>query len=204
MKKFRTITLASIIVAGIFSMVIHSSCNNPCKDVTCRNGGACNDGACVCPEGYGGTYCETLTEPCKNITCLNDGKCINGICDCPLGYEGIYCETLTVEKYLGVWQVFEAGTLSQTKVYEVAVQKDTAMDKLKVLNFAGLPSPVTVSVRRDSIFIPEQTVENYRVNGWGILAPGGGAIELHYRTIDKYGNIDDFGLNSGSPSVWSK
>jgi hypothetical protein len=32
---------------------------DPCKDVTCQNGGVCNDGTCQCATGYQGTNCET-------------------------------------------------------------------------------------------------------------------------------------------------
>ena len=37
-----------------------SSCKkDPCKDITCQNGGTCNDtGLCECAAGYEGTMCE--------------------------------------------------------------------------------------------------------------------------------------------------
>ena len=35
---------------------------NPCDNVTCENGGDCNNGTCDCPEGFTGTNCETAVE----------------------------------------------------------------------------------------------------------------------------------------------
>lgn len=35
------------------------ACSDPCEDVSCQNGGACDDGTCICEDGYSGTNCET-------------------------------------------------------------------------------------------------------------------------------------------------
>lgn len=31
---------------------------DPCENVTCLNGGSCDDGSCNCPDGYNGSQCE--------------------------------------------------------------------------------------------------------------------------------------------------
>lgn len=41
---------------GIFS-------TDPCKDVSCLNGGTCNDGVCLCPQGYSGSTCASQITP---------------------------------------------------------------------------------------------------------------------------------------------
>lgn len=59
-------------------MLIFFSCNNPCEDVECKNGGVCLDGNCECSEGYSGDDCGTevrsvfigtfnVTETCPNL-----------------------------------------------------------------------------------------------------------------------------------------
>ena len=56
MKNLKFLTFCLV----IFSMtLLNQSCeDDPCKDVTCQNGGVCVDGTCDCPDGYSGTSCE--------------------------------------------------------------------------------------------------------------------------------------------------
>ena len=49
----------SILGAFAFAMVLFAGCDDPCKDVTCLNGGTCLEGTCECPTGYEGTDCGT-------------------------------------------------------------------------------------------------------------------------------------------------
>jgi len=58
MKKAMFITLMATM--SVFAAILHVSCNkNECKDVSCQNGGSCNEGTCSCPTGYSGSRCET-------------------------------------------------------------------------------------------------------------------------------------------------
>ena len=68
-----------------------AGCSDPCDDVNCLNGGTCNDGTCVCPDGFSGEFCQT-TDLCAAITCQNGGACLDGLCDCPDGFGGEFCE----------------------------------------------------------------------------------------------------------------
>ena len=34
------------------------SCADPCDDIVCENGAACDDGTCLCENGYEGDNCE--------------------------------------------------------------------------------------------------------------------------------------------------
>ena len=43
---------------AIISMSLFA-CKDACEDVTCQNGGTCDDGTCICADGYSGTNCET-------------------------------------------------------------------------------------------------------------------------------------------------
>lgn len=44
----------------ISSLLLVSSCDDPCKDITCENGGICMEGDCECPDGYSGELCEQV------------------------------------------------------------------------------------------------------------------------------------------------
>lgn len=63
MKKIKQFALTAALAIGAFATVTYTSCNkDACKDVTCQNGGTCNDGNCTCPTGYEGTNCQTLSR----------------------------------------------------------------------------------------------------------------------------------------------
>lgn len=86
-----------------------TSCKkDPCKNVVCYNNGVCDDGTCLCPNGYSGTNCEIQLDPCATVTCYNGGTCVSGICNCPTGYGGTNCQTIVdpcanVTCYNGGW-----------------------------------------------------------------------------------------------------
>lgn len=37
--------------------------NHPCDDISCANGGACINGFCDCPDGFGGEFCLDIRSP---------------------------------------------------------------------------------------------------------------------------------------------
>lgn len=55
MKNLRSLLTIGSLMFGMFMI----SCTDPCKDVTCSNGGVCDEGDCVCATGYEGTDCAT-------------------------------------------------------------------------------------------------------------------------------------------------
>lgn len=61
MKKItKILALAMFMFAGL---TMFNSCNDdPCKDVTCLNGGACDNGSCNCATGYSGSDCSTIVR----------------------------------------------------------------------------------------------------------------------------------------------
>lgn len=41
----------------VFSLLMFA-CSDPCDDISCENGGNCDDGTCICEDGYSGENCE--------------------------------------------------------------------------------------------------------------------------------------------------
>ena len=60
MKQTRSIVYSVILTLFAFGSVIYTACRRDhCKNMVCQHGGTCNDGACICPQGYNGTFCQT-------------------------------------------------------------------------------------------------------------------------------------------------
>jgi len=62
-----------------------------CDGIDCGQHGLCEDGACVCTDGYLGEFCD-VPGPCVGIDCGEHGTCVEGLCECDTGYEGDRCE----------------------------------------------------------------------------------------------------------------
>jgi hypothetical protein len=89
MKMLRMLGLAMV----FFGAMTVSSCKkDPCKNVTCQNGGICQDGNCKCNPPWEGPRCEVKKDPCENVTCQNGGVCQDGNCKCNPPWEGPRCE----------------------------------------------------------------------------------------------------------------
>lgn len=178
--RVKSIILSAVAVFAVFATVTVTSCNNDkCKAIVCSYGGTCT--------------AET-------------GECI-----CPSGYEGTYCEVVTREKYKGVWTVFENGTVTNPAQYEIAFVEGNGATEMTISNFYNrFPlTQVNVRVKGDSIFIPQQSVDGYVIEGTGVLMwdefyPDNGEIELRYKVINPEGKTDDFGVNGGDPSIWNR
>ena len=59
MKLWKHSLFTALAFFGITGTVFYSSCEkDSCEELRCRNGGACVEGFCRCPEGYEGSECE--------------------------------------------------------------------------------------------------------------------------------------------------
>lgn len=47
-----------LFVLAVALTTVFGSCNK-CKNISCENGGSCDDGSCSCPTFYEGTYCSS-------------------------------------------------------------------------------------------------------------------------------------------------
>lgn len=98
-------------IIGILSMGSCSSLEGDidlCENITCENGGTCDEGICDCPDGFSGTNCEIedlcITNP---IECQNGGTANSDCtaCDCPEGTSGLNCETVWRDALIGSYDV---------------------------------------------------------------------------------------------------
>jgi hypothetical protein len=62
--QMKSILLSTIGAFALFSLISLSSCkDDKCKAVVCAYGGVCqDDGSCICPIGYEGERCETISR----------------------------------------------------------------------------------------------------------------------------------------------
>lgn len=158
------------------------------------------------------TYTSCQPDKCKAIVCAYGGTCKEGTCICLPGYEGYQCETITRDKFKGVWTVFEKGTESHPAQYDIVVEDGMTMTEMKIRNFNNLfknGEEVVVGIKGDSLFIPQQNVNGYVIQGKGYLPETSfygrhGEMKVNYSVKLKDGRVNDYGLNIGTTSVWTR
>src|SRR5438128_7153513 len=79
MKKISMIGISFLGMIAVATVMFFNACSSdPCKDVTCLNGGVCDNGSCNCAVGYEGSDCSTISRD-KFIKTWNsaNNSCIN-------------------------------------------------------------------------------------------------------------------------------
>jgi len=158
------------------------------------------------------TYTACKEDKCKGIVCAYGGVCNEGRCLCLPGYEGVQCETINRDRYKGVWQVAEDGTLSSESLYSVSIENGEAMTDILVkrLYNDALGGDVVATIKGDTLTIPTQTLGDYTIKGRGMLLDDiyygkHGRLEVRYSVTNNVtGTNDNFGLDSGQVSLWHK
>jgi len=172
-----------------------SSCSK-CKDVTCNNGGTCEDGICACLTGFSGTNCE-IEDKCitSNVVCNNDGVCVDGTCDCASkyygeacddycvygtysngtcncspGYEGETCETESRLDFYGTYD--QASTCVTTPGLESTISEYTLADSAQLVSITNISGDGDTKgyarIDGNNLWIPKQTVKGSTGTSWSI------------------------------------
>ncbi|PQJ09184.1 hypothetical protein CJD36_020575 [Flavipsychrobacter stenotrophus] len=161
-------------------------------------------------------YTSCNRDRCKTIICANRGICNKGVCTCPSGYEGTNCETITRQKFTGNWSVFEKGSSSLAKQYQVNVVAGEGINYVNINNFYNFfHSPIKAYVvGGDRIIIPNQQMEGKVIWGEGNIYSNVtygqyGGITMRYIVQDTLTLVkDDFGYESAldfsDASAWNK
>jgi len=156
------------------------------------------------------TYTSCTEDKCKAIVCAYGGTCNDGVCTCPSGYEGPQCETINRERFRGIWQVNEDGTLSNAAQYAVSVDPGADITHVQITNFRNyLTANVVAHVKGDTLTIDAQAVNGNTVEGYAVLSDDvyygdHGRLTVYYYIQDANGTIDRFGFGGGAPSKWNK
>ena len=192
MNNLRSIMLTVIVILSAFTIVTYTACTkDPCEGISCTNGGVCNVGTCVCPDGYTGQYCETKKDPCDDVVCHNGGVCVAGKCTCQTGYEGEYCEVLSRAKFIGTWTGADVCTGT---TYNITMQLVTATKETEVslINPGGFGSNVKITgvmSAVNEITFTNQDVGNGIVLN-GVIKLSGNTLTFTYTIIDANNSSD--------------
>ncbi len=147
-------------------------------------------------------------DKCKAIVCAHGGVCSDGACQCPDGYEGPTCTIVNRDRFLGIWKVTENGTITTSASYTISIEEGSSITGVEIKNFRDkFLGRVSAYVQGDTLYIPEQVVDNHKVLGSGFLEfepPYGnnGELTVKYKVTDENQHIDDFGIDNGSASSW--
>lgn len=161
------------------------------------------------------TYTSCTQDKCKSVVCSYGGVCSGGTCICPTGYEGVQCEYISRDKFLGVWQVVETGTITDIAHYTVSIaapsDPNSSVSDVVITNFYNsIPVNVNAYVKGDTLYIPQETYNGNQVQGVGYLQQEGtlyaqhAQLTVYYSVTNGNNQVNDFGTQKGSPSIWNK
>lgn len=168
-----------ISVFTICASLFFAACDE-CKDVSCLNGGVCNNGECDCLAGFSGNACQ-IEDECitKAITCENGKECVNGACDCGTWYDGSSCETKVVDGYVGPY----IGIFGCSNDHgSIAFSSTTSENELKITEYTGRVYNA-VFLTDNTFEIPTQTLPDefgygpLNVSGSGSINATSGALQ---------------------------
>lgn len=169
---------------AIIALTLGMQSCDKCKDITCQNGGTCDNGKCACPEGYSGDNCE-IKDPCLGINCLNGGSCNSGTCSCVSGYYGNDCafSCASCSTFTGDYYSYRQNCNQVFPQYNSTVNiLTTASNKISISNFNNKGWNVEADVSGNSFSISAQTFSDGSVS-WKVETTAAATVSGNTLTI---------------------
>ncbi|HRO43093.1 MAG TPA: hypothetical protein PL009_09680 [Flavipsychrobacter sp.] len=175
--RFKIVMLSALGALTAFTAVTFSSCKeDKCKAIVCAYGGVCTDGMCLCPSGYEGNQCETITRTrylgVWHVT--EDGT-----------YSDAAQYSIAVEAGPNITELrirnFRNSFLEDVQAF---VKGDSLTIPNQIIN--------NKTVRGFGYIVDDQF---YGANG---------KIIIRYLVRDQNGITDDYGVDGGDASLWNK
>lgn len=164
---------------------------------------------------FGVTYTSCKPDKCKHVSCAYGGTCKDGACICQIGYEGEHCETVTREKFKGIWNVNEDGTISGAAQYALSIENGNKINEVAIKNFQNNFTEDVIGVCvKDTMTIPVQSFSNgSTVEGWAYIYETTrlnqhyfqhARMNFYYKVTNSLGQVNEYGSGGAGPSLWDK
>jgi len=177
--RLKTIVLSALGAIAAFTAVTSTSCEpDKCKAIVCAYGGVCKEGTCICPAGYEGYQCETVTrDRYKGVwTVFEDGTATNAGSPYDVTIEfGSSMTEMTIKNFYNKFK---------DEVVNVRIKGDTMFIPQQTIKDYEIKGHAYL---KDSKY--------YGKNG---------ELQVFYSIKLPDGRTNDFGLNNGVPSIWNK
>ncbi len=136
----------SVIAAIGLAILSQTSCiEDPCESSLCKNGGICDQGNCLCPEGYTGIRCDEKVMPDRmqisfvSLTRFPGLK--NGIpwdnVDGPDIYFKLYNDTFPIGKPLSLFENANANQSYDFSIDVIEMTNITGKHFIKLWDYEG-------------------------------------------------------------------
>lgn len=81
-----------VLMISMTCLFVIGSCNDPCAEITCENGGICDEGICDCPSGFIGETCSQMDTTQIQVL-LDEGSTPKTLFDSGFSLEQLYGKT---------------------------------------------------------------------------------------------------------------
>ncbi len=156
---------AKIFIAAIFLITISSCDKKSCKNVVCASYQTCYEGQCLCPDGYQGTDCATLSSTQYTGTWNVTENCGNGIPPNAGSYQVYIAPTGSPVNYITITNLLGMATVN-AQIYNTTPGNEGQSIFIAAASQGGFSIANSYGTYSDASGTPVITlVLNYNLNG---------------------------------------